>query len=187
MGHDLSPCSVELIRPTRPEPCTFESFFGCDVVYGCPRYALAFPRAVADEPLPTGCEEVARTADRVVGAYLERVDPGAELTEEVRRQVAALVDRGHEVTSTAVASELAISARTMQRRLQDENTTFRDLVAEVRMALAKQAIEAGNAPVHVLAERLGFSDATAFRRAFKRDTGMTPSEYAAASRTGRHA
>lgn len=177
MGRDLSPCSVELLRAESPAESRFEAFFGCDVAYGSARYALAFPREVTDAPLPTGCDEVARTADHVVGAYLERVDPGSEITEQVRHTVAALLRDG-EVTSAAVAARLAISARTMQRRLQDEGTTFRDVVADVRVALAKQAIATGDAPVHVLADRLGFSDATAFRRAFKRVTGMTPSEYA---------
>ena len=85
---------------------------------------------------------------------------------------------GGEVSSAVVASRLAISPRTMQRRLHEEGTTFREVVAEVRLAVAKQAIAAGDAPVHVVADRLGFSDAAAFRRAFKRSTGMTPSEFA---------
>jgi AraC-like DNA-binding protein len=177
MGRGLSPCSVELLRPQRPEPSRFESFFGCEVDYGAARYALAFPSEVTDAPLPTGCDEVARTADHVVGAYLERVAPGGEMTEQVRQAVAQLVGRG-DVTSSAVASRIAVSARTMQRRLQDEGTTFRSVVADVRMALAKQAIATGEAPVHLVADRLGFSDAAAFRRAFKRSTGMTPSAYA---------
>lgn len=180
MGRDLSPSSVELLRPARPEPSRFEAFFGCDVTYGASRYSLSFPASVTDAPLPTGCDDVARTADHVVGAYLERVDPGGEITDQVRQAVAGLLGDG-EVTSTAVAARLAVSARTMQRRLHDEGTTFRDVVADVRMALAKQAIAAGDAPVHLVADRLGFSDATAFRRAFKRSTGMTPSAYAEAA------
>ena len=185
MGRDLSPVSVELLRPERPDRSRFETFFGCEVTYGADRYALAFPRDVTDAVLPSGCDEVARTADHVVGAYLERVDPGAEITGQVRHVVAALLGDG-EVTSAAVAARLALSSRTMQRRLHDEGTTFRDVVADVRMALARQAIATGDAPVRLLADRLGFSDATAFRRAFKRSTGMTPSEYAEVSVGGHH-
>ena len=178
MGRSLSPCAVELARPVRPEGSRFEAFFGCDVTYGASRYALAFPCAVTDVALPTGCEEVARSADHVVDAYLERVDPGGEITDQVRHEVASLLRGVDEVTSAVVASRLAISSRTMQRRLHEEGTTFRAVVTDVRVALAKQAIARGGAPVHLLAEQLGFSDAAAFRRAFKRETGMTPSEYA---------
>ena len=178
MGHDLSPSAVEIARPVRPDLSRFEAFFGCEVTYGAPRYALVFPCSVVDAPLPSRCEEVARTADHLVGAYLERVDPGGEVTDQVRQQVATLLHGAEAVTPTGVAARLAISARTMQRRLRDEGTTFRDVVADVRVALAKQAIAAGDAPVHLLADRLGFSDAAAFRRAFKRATGFTPSEYA---------
>ncbi len=184
MGRDLSPVSVELLRPERPDRSRFETFFGCEVTYGADRYALAFPRDVTDAALPSGCDVVARSADHVVGAYLERVDPGAEITGQVRHAAAALLGDG-EVTAAAVAARLAISRRTMQRRLHDEGTTFRDVVADVRMALARKAIATGDAPVHQLADRLGFSDVTAFRRAFKRSTGMTPSEYAEMSVGGR--
>jgi AraC-like DNA-binding protein len=133
---------------------------------------------VTDLVLPTGCADVARTADRVAGAYLDRVGPGGEITDQVRQAVAALLDTPDEITATAVACHLAISPRTMQRRLRDDGTTFRDVLAEVRMTVAKQAIMAGEVPVERLADRLGFSDAAAFRRAFKRATGMTPSEFA---------
>jgi AraC-like DNA-binding protein len=183
LGHDLSPCSVELMRPARPAHSRFEPFFDCPIHYGSARYLLAWPLDAIDRSLPTGCDELASNADRMVSTYLERIAPGAVVTDEVRQAVADLLADGG-VSSSAVASRLAMSARTMQRRLRDEGTSFRDVVTDVRVTLAKRAIEAGTTSVPVLADRLGFSDAAAFRRAFKRVTGLTPGAYATAIAAG---
>jgi AraC-like DNA-binding protein len=59
------------------------------------------------------------------------------------------------------------------------------VATDVRVAMAKRAIEGGTTSVQVLADRLGFSDAAAFRRAFKRVTGQTPGAYSAAIAAGR--
>ena len=115
----------------------------------------------------------------MVSTYLERIAPGAVVTDQVRHVVADLLADG-EVSSSRVAGRLAMSARTMQRRLQDEGTSFREVVTHVRVTLAKRAMDSGTTSVPVLADRLGFSDAGAFRRAFKRVTGLTPGAYAAA-------
>ena len=179
LGHDLSPCAVELMRPTRPPSSRFEAFFDCEILYGSTRYLLAWPLDAIDRSLPTRCDELATNADRMVTTYLARIAPGAVVTDEVRHAVAELLADG-EVSSSAVASRLAMSARTMQRRLKEEGTSFRDVVTDVRVTLAKRAIEEGTTSVSLLAERLGFSDPAAFRRAFKRVTGQTPGAYSSA-------
>jgi len=178
-GHHLAPCSVELLRSSRPPESRFESFFDCPILYGSDRYLLAWPLEVIDRSLPTGCDELASNADRMVSTYLERIAPGAVVTDQVRHVVADLLADG-EVSSSRVAARLAMSARTMQRRLKDEGTSFRDVVTNVRVTMAKRSMDAGTTSVQVLADQLGFSDAAAFRRAFKRVTGLTPAAYTSA-------
>jgi len=179
LGRHLAPCAVELQRPCRPPESRFETFFDCPVLYGSDRYLLAWPLDAIDQSLPTGCDELASNADRMVSTYLERIAPGAVVTDQVRHVVTDLLADG-EVSSSKVAGRLAMSARTMQRRLQDEGTSFREVVTHVRVTLAKRAMDAGTTSVPVLADQLGFSDPGAFRRAFKRVTGLTPGAYAAA-------
>ena len=176
-GTALSPCGVALERAERPPRSRFEAFFGCEVTYGAERYELTFPLQAARRQLPAGCDDVARTADHAVEGYLARSSAGGEVATAVRAVVSELLGT-EDVTAPAVAARLAVSPRTLQRRLRDEGTTFRDVVADVRIALARRAIASGEGPVEVLATRLGFSDAAALRRAFKREVGMTPSAYA---------
>jgi AraC-like DNA-binding protein len=182
MDRDLRLDEVELTRPVRPESSRFERFFGCPVRYGSDRYLLAFPVEPADRALPTGCDDAARGADDVVQAYLERAAPAESVTDHVRAQVVVLLEQQADVSAASVAAALAMSSRTMQRRLREEGTAFRDLVADVRVELAKRAVASGTESIEAIADRLGFSDASAFRRAFKRRTGVSPRSFASGAR-----
>jgi AraC-like DNA-binding protein len=78
----------------------------------------------------------------------------------------------------AVAAELKMSARSLRRRLQDEGTNYRRTLDELRSALAKQQLRDEGRSVEEVAYALGFSDASAFHKAFRRWTGSSPAEYA---------
>ena len=92
--------------------------------------------------------------------------------------VASLLTTG-DATQSAVARALVMSDRTLQRRLREQGTTFRDLLGDARVDLAKQLLTTERPGTHALALRLGFSEPAAFRRAFKRRTGMTPGYFVA--------
>ncbi len=169
----LSPLAVALRRPRRPAADRFEAFFGCPVTYGAEAYVLAFDPVDVHRPLPTSCVEAALAADTAVADYLDRVRPVRQATDAAREAVADLLDRG-EATPAAVAARLAMSERTLQRRLHAEGTSLREVVSDVRIDLAQQLLRAGGMTVEQVAARLRFSDTATFRRAFKRRTGTTP-------------
>jgi AraC-like DNA-binding protein len=181
MDRNVSPCEVRLERPEQPASDRFEMFFRCPVRYGADRHRIAFDASVADRLLPTRHADLGSVADRLTAEYVERVQSSGRLTNQVREVVARALADG-EPTQRAVAARLAMSCRTMQRRLQEESTTFRDVVADVRIARAKQLMWSERLPTSLIAERLGFSDTAAFRRAFKRRTGMTAGEFSALTR-----
>ena len=76
-----------------------------------------------------------------------------------------------------VADTLAISTRTLQRRLKDEETSFANLLEEIRRDLASRYILDNTHSLTEISFLLGFSDESAFSRAFKRWTGQSPREY----------
>lgn len=176
LGRDFSPKTVHLMRDEAPVPCVFERFFGCRVEYCCDEYALIFDREVVTEPIPTGSDSVAEVADRLSESYLARVREAGSLADKVRELVAATV--AVEAPSLrGVAERLAMSPRTLQRRLAEEGVTLRNLVMEVRLELAKELLAAGQLSVEVIGRRVGFADAASFYRAFKRVTGSSPSAW----------
>lgn len=81
------------------------------------------------------------------------------------------------VTDKLVASELNLSERSLQRRLKEHQTTFRFLLDSVREMLAKQYIKNPLNRMSDIAFLLGFSEQSAFSRAFKKWTGKSPVEY----------
>jgi AraC-like DNA-binding protein len=181
MDRNVSPCEVRLERPERPDSDRFETFFRCPVYYGADEYRMAFDASMADRLLPTRHADLSSVADRMTADYVERVQSSGRFADQVGEVVASVLADG-EPTQRAVAAHLAMSCRTMQRRLQEESTTFRDVVADVRIAAAKQLMRSERMPTNLIALRLGFSDTAAFRRAFKRRTGMTAGEFSALTR-----
>lgn len=173
---DVKPLAVHLVRADPPPSDRFVRFFGCEISYGCDDHLLAFDRALVEQPLPAACDSLARVADQLTREYVERVRVSGTFVDEVRDVVVALLASG-DATTHAVARALAISDRTLQRRLHDEGTTFRDVVGDARIDLAKQLLLTERLASHVLAHRVGFSEPAAFRRAFKRRTGMTPQDF----------
>ena len=81
-----------------------------------------------------------------------------------------------------VARNLNMSARTLRRKLREENTSFRQLVDELRQDFALRYLRDTDLTVEDIAETLGFSDAANFRHAFRRWTNASPHEFRNASR-----
>ena len=77
----------------------------------------------------------------------------------------------------SIAEALAVSVRTLQRRLIAEGTSYRETVESARMTVAKQELISSQRPLNEISELLGYSEQRAFRRAFREWTGCSPSEY----------
>jgi len=77
----------------------------------------------------------------------------------------------------AVAETLQVPPRTLQRRLRTEGTTFRMVLNEVRVDLARQLLQDASLPIPEIAQRLHYSDDKSFRKAFKAVTGLSPTAF----------
>jgi len=75
------------------------------------------------------------------------------------------------------ASRLAMSTRTLRRRLQEEGTTYQEVLDEVRCDLAKRYLAGDELAVGAVAFLLGFSEPSAFHRAFRRWMGQAPGDF----------
>ncbi len=173
-GQPVRPLAVHLQRSRPGEAARFEAHFGCPVRFEAPEARLVFDRRTVERRLPAGEGELARRNDEVVSDYLDHLAAAPSVAQQVRRVLLGLLPSGPP-TASEVAACLATSPRSLQRHLADEGLTFRDLLQEVRCELAVGYLRQGSLSVHETARRLGFSDATAFSRAFKRWTGVAPS------------
>ncbi len=149
----------------------YAEVFGAPVTFGAAHDELELTSAQLDLRL-AGADPITSAALEAKIVQLTTSGPGrSAFVEKVRRAIAANLDA--ELSPTAIARSLGISARTLRRHLEQEGLTLRTTLDEVRRERADELLAAG-APVKEIAFALGFSEPSAFSRAYKRWTGMAP-------------
>jgi AraC-like DNA-binding protein len=105
-----------------------------------------------------------------------QASPRSSMVDTARKMITRSLAGGRPEIR-AVARTLNISVRTLQRRLAERGWTYKRLLDEVRFAEARRAIAKPEDLLKVLAIDLGFEEQASFTRAFRRWTGLSPSEY----------
>lgn len=149
-------------------------FFGAGARFGDDEDSFSFAREVLDR--------IPRTANPALSAFFERHAEsllphyaGVSMADRARDAIARELASGMPTMST-VARRLGASERSLRRRLAEEGVKFRDLVSDVQRVRARELLRQPDATVTDVAFLLGFSDASAFARAFKRWFGHSPKE-----------
>jgi AraC-like DNA-binding protein len=140
--------------------------------------AIELDRALLELPVPTADPMLLRVVERHAAALLAaRPEPTETTANRARRLLAAaLGDREGEATLTALARKLRMSERSLQRKLADEGVTFDALLDDLRRDMAVRYLSDRKVAIAEVAYLLGYSEPSAFHRAFKRWTGSTPNE-----------
>lgn len=154
--------------------------FGCPTHYGAPETRLVMRRDLLEQPLPRTDPSLFQYLERHAQAVLDQLPQSTDLAGRVRRIVIDSL-RGGEPTPARIAKSLGVSERTLQRRLQGEGTTFARIVDGARRELSEHYLTDPNVAAFEVAFLLGYSEPSAFHRAFRRWTGKTPQEYRRAS------
>ena len=172
---EFKPVSVHMMRPEPPCAKMLADYFQCPVEYCADLDKITFTAESVDELLTRHNPAVAQASEEVAREYLANMDK----KEVVARARVTIIDHlpDGEPSRRDVASELAMSERTLARRLADRDYTFSGLVDEVRGQLAKEYLRQSRFSVTDVAFLLGFSDQSNFARAFKRWTEESPTEF----------
>jgi AraC-like DNA-binding protein len=170
----LRPLLVCFQHPKPSDTSEHERLFECPLQFNAPKNRLVLPASALDLPF--------KVVDPDLLAYFE--EKAAELLagatsmsleQRVRAEISRTLTDGP--TLADVAKRLALSSRTLQRRLADDNLQFAALVDDVRRIEALRLMSARTAEIAVVAFRIGYRDLDAFRAAFQRWTGKTPRAY----------
>lgn len=175
-GRDAWPLAVELPRAAPANPALYRRVFGCAPRYGAAQTALVFDRALIERPLDGANPELARQNDQIVIEHLARLSR-SQLASRVRAMLVSALPNGVPQAGK-IAAALHLSPRSLQRKLAAENTSFKALLEQSREALARAYLAAGSHSVSEVTFLLGYTDTSAFSRAFRRWTGVAPSLYA---------
>ncbi len=174
-GEAFRPLRVHLMRAEPADRAPWEAFYRCPVRFGMPERSIVLPRAEVEAPLPTSNRHLVGMLDRMLAEDLARLD-----RRDVVARCKALLNKrlaSGEVTATQVARDLAMSRRTLHRKLADAGTTWQQLVDDTRRDLALRLIEDPRRPIGEITFELGFSQQSAFARAFRRWSGESPTRY----------
>lgn len=172
-----APLPVVRLHLDYPRPAyaeRYEEITEAEIVWDSHSLEVVFARDDMSRRLGFGDPLTAREAKRICDFELSQL-PGTGLLEQVRSLLAKTP--GEYPSLHGLARELGTSARSLRRALARLGSSYQALLFEVRKEHALDYIRSTHLSVEGLAQRLGFSDARAFRRAFKRWTGLTPSEY----------
>ena len=174
-GRRITPLRVDIESPGEPEE-ELQGYLGCPIRYGAPRSQLLMKTADLDLPFPGQNPEFLDILAPALKASLRVSDAQATMGERIK---AALKSRlaGGWPELAEVARQLAISQRTMQRRIEEEGTTFRDLLSEAKQELGRQLMLQPSMEIEEVSFLLGFKETSSFYRAFREWEGMTPSEW----------
>lgn len=166
------------LKHTAPRDTTaHEAYFRCPVHFGSDRDALRVSTRTLDTPNRVGDASIARYFDTLLADEVRTLDDSVPLDRRVLDRVSTALSGGVP-TLSGIARELGMSGRTLQRRLAGEGTSFQALVDDARRRLALRMLR-GNSEVSLseVTFMTGFSDQSAFTRAFRRWTGETPGAF----------
>jgi AraC-like DNA-binding protein len=168
---EVSP--TEITTPWVPRsPDAYRTYFGVPV-REAEAQRLVFSSRDADLPFVTQNEGLWDFFEPQLRKRLTELELGATVAERVRGALLELLPSGSP-SMNAVARALAVSTRTLQRRLRDEGTTFQGVLSETRESLARHYLTSSGLTTSEISFLLGYEEPNSFYRAFRSWTGETP-------------
>ncbi|VTU25672.1 Virulence-regulating protein VirS [Variovorax sp. SRS16] len=172
---------VRLSYPAPPHAPAYRKVFKCPVHFGQPVDELRFNSDWLAEPMPFADPITNAMAREMCEKSLAEVDQAGGIAAEIRRILVGQPGRFPGIE--AMAEALRLNPRTLRRKLDAEETSYRSILADVRMRLAIGYLRETRMTNEEIASRLGYSDAANFRHALSRWTRKNPSDFRA-SHTG---
>lgn len=171
---------VRLPHPAPRDPQVlrdYEAFFGCPVQFNQREASLLLAADAMEQTLSLADPELHSRLEEHASLLLNKRVGSVALIDQVRGAVRGQLAQGRAPTREEIAEELGMSGRTLHRRLQEEGSSFRDILDAIRLQLAQQLLRESGLTVEAVAQRLGFQESQSFIRWFRPLAGMTPGEF----------
>jgi AraC-like DNA-binding protein len=156
----------------------YERLFNCPIDFDADRMEWHFHADVLERPCPNANPITAKICQQVCAVMLTEGPGESDLVRRIR--IACLNSPRRFPSAGEIAQELGLSLRTLHRHLADEGLSYQSIVDGMRQAVASELLENTHLGIKQVAERVGFADATSFRKAFRKWTGRSPSDFRSA-------
>ncbi len=174
-GESLQARAVHLPRVSPPASGEWKEFFGVEPVTDVQEWAFAIDVKDFDAPLMTANPAMASAAERQAEESAARLRD-RDIISRVRHSLMKSLADG-ECSLPSVAKRLALSEKTLQRRLAERGIAFAKLLDTLRLELATDHLRRSHVSIQEISWLLGFSEIASFSRAFRRWTGLSPSDW----------
>lgn len=154
----------------------YQALFRSPLHFDCPVSYLAVDSKVMSQPIPNRNEYLAGMLTRHAEKLLQELSTPKLFGDQVKELVLKYIYTG-QVDVELIAEHLQVSRFTLYRKLKQEGSSFKQLLSELRLELAKSYLKQQSLSIHEIAFLLGFSEPSAFNRSFKRALGETPKEF----------
>ncbi|MEB3213234.1 MAG: AraC family transcriptional regulator [Leptolyngbyaceae bacterium] len=172
-GKELRPSMVSFRHASPGDISEYQRIFQTDPKFSMPFNRMTFNAAYLDWPVLSSNADLLTFFEQQANVMLGMLDGDEHYSQKVTHLIAERL-KGELPKIDAIAAALSISTRHLQRELQAEGTSFQKLLDNTRKELALRHLEDPTFSIHDIAFLLGFSEPSAFNRAFKRWTGTTP-------------
>ena len=183
-GSPLTPVAVRLSYARPENTAGLSKFFHAPLTFDAGEAALVMRRADLDRPVQQSDARLAGYLDELAGETLRKIGDTGSLAGRVRSTIWTDLADGAP-TLSGVAARMGLSERTLQRRLEEERTSFSSVVEGLRREMAQSLLRQGDLAIYQVGFLLGYSDPAAFHRAFRRWTSRSPRDFRKQAASGR--
>jgi AraC-like DNA-binding protein len=164
---------LELPHDGKGRAAAYRDHFGCPVQFNAADGRFHFSAGILDRPLPQSDPDSSRHLQQQCQMLIAKLTSQGSFVDEVRLLI--LARPGYFPDIEYVAEKMGMSTRTLRRRLQNESSSFRELLEEIRYGLAREYLANTQLPMEEISSLLGYTESGNFSHAFRRWSGVSPS------------
>lgn len=174
--------AVHFVEPPPDDLAPYAAFFQCPVLFGQSATRICFPAQFLAQPLHRSDPALVAILEQQVQRLFAQLPPKDPVEQAIRQLISRHLLQG-ELALDRVAQDLHVSGRTLRRRLEDRGWSFRALLEDTRQRLAQDYLRDVRLSLPEVALLLGYSEQSAFNRAFVRWTGLSPRRWRMAAKS----
>jgi AraC-like DNA-binding protein len=171
----VDPLEARFSYPAPAYADEYERILRLPIRFDADQDGVLFPTSMMDSLNPSADAALRQLLERYAADQLARISTSVQFPQRIRACILSMLPLGR-LTADTVAAQFSMSNRTLRRRLQEECTSYQEILDDVRTELARQYLTEEKRGINEVASLLGFSDPSAFTKAFRRWTGQTPAD-----------
>lgn len=176
VGEVFSPLYANFTEKKIQQANAYETFFACPVQFSASSNQLVFARSLESLAIPHASQEILEIMTYKAAAVVERRSKNGSFSGKLAQLLSSSLPKP-DLDYSWVSAQLNVSPRTLQRKLLHEGTSYQQVLDDTRHKLALEHLKQPLLTVTDIASLLGFTEPSAFYRAFKRWQGGTPGGY----------